>query len=59
MLLYYYKVRDLLYGYENMKTFHVRVKIKRKHTAHKDMWKKFTDSQGDLETKRNIEKRTF
>lgn len=37
MLLYYLKVRDLRYEYENMQIFHIREKIEGKHTSHKDV----------------------
>ena len=37
MPLYYLKVGDLRYEYENMQIFHIRHKIEGKHTSHKDV----------------------
>ena len=41
MVMYYFKVGDLLYDYKNMEMFHVRAKIKRQHIKYEEMLKGF------------------
>ena len=52
MLLYYLKVEDPLFRYENMKKFHIREKTERKLASHEDMLEESDHNHGHKGTKK-------
>ena len=52
MVMYYFKVEDLLCDYKNMEMFHVRGKIKRQHIKYEEMLKGFIYNLEDLKKER-------